>query len=101
MSQYVLNGDHSVEPMDDPVEWYNRFSTDDRLIGQDQVGPSVIVTQFMGVAGGNDSGGRPLCFETLIMKGKLNGRRWLYATYRDAQEGHKTAMETVRFNEGF
>jgi hypothetical protein len=96
MSQYVINADKSVEPMDDPVEWMNRYETDDRMVASEQVGEALVVTQFRGIAHGHDGDGRPLVFETIVLKGLLDGHQWQWPTYKAAEEGHIRVVEAVR-----
>lgn len=99
MFMFVLNADHSVEAMDDPVEWLARYETDDLIVATtflSEKGQCHVITQFMGLAHGNDSQGRPLVFETMVLKGPMHGRRWRWATYKDAEEGHKRVVQAAR-----
>lgn len=90
---YVLNADHSTEPMDDIVEWSRRFELDDRIVAQTQIGHVLVSTVFLGIAHGHDAQGRPLLFETMVFKGPMDGRQWRWATYKEAQEGHKRVLD--------
>lgn len=98
--QYVLNPDHSVEEMTDPVEWLRRYELDDRLVASETIGKSTVVTQFTGIAQGDDSEGRPLLFETMVMKGRLDGTVRRYASYKAAEKGHKEVLVMVTAAEG-
>jgi len=93
--QYILNADHSVEPMADPVEWHERMQIDDIIVGRESIGESTVTTSFTGLEDGT-SAGRPLVFETYVQKGALDGRRWRWATYKEAEEGHKRVVAQLR-----
>jgi hypothetical protein len=93
--QYVLNVDHSVEPMDDPVEFMRRYELDDRVVAAQTVGRVTVLTTFTGIAHGHSVTGQPLLFETMVLKGPLDGRTWRWASYRDAQDGHKRVLAQV------
>jgi len=98
--QYVLNADHSVEPMDDIVEWARRLEVDDRVVAQDRHGETLISTTFIGIAHGHDASGKPLLFETMVFKGPHDGRCWRYPTYGEAVAGHKRAVKEIAKTQG-
>jgi hypothetical protein len=93
--QYVLNADHTIEPMTDPVEWMRRYELDNRVIAVDQVGKSLVSTTFTGIAQGYDDSNHPYVFETVVMKGTLDGKTCRYSSYKAAQEGHKEVLQAV------
>lgn len=66
--KYVLNADKSVSPMDDLVEWSQRFEdTESRRIARDVMPDGrVVSTVFLGLDHSFGSGGPPLLFETMI-----------------------------------
>ena len=101
MTHYVLNADRSIEQLDDIVEWTRRFELDDRVVA-DTLLPTrtLITTVFTGIPLGLDRTGRPWLFESSVWKGPQNGRRVLYATFGDAQKGHRKLVQEVCAAEG-
>jgi hypothetical protein len=96
---YVLNADHTIEPMEDPVEWYNRMGSDVITVGHDMIGNVTVVTTFMGTPDGTTSTGKPLLFETGVHKGPMHGRTWRWAGWAEALEGHRRTVEAAKVME--
>lgn len=94
---YKLNDKREVEPVD-ILEWgqWMAESREERQVALDQIGPVTVSTAFVGL---NLSVGmiKPAYFETLVQLpiagGNLTKR---YATWAEAEEGHKVAMDEVR-----
>jgi hypothetical protein len=97
---YLLDPDRTVSPCQDVVEWHSRMGLDDRVVGLDEIGRSTVLTTFLGVADGTNSRGQPLVFSTIIHKGPMDGRTWRWATYHEALDGHRKAVEAVHVLEG-
>jgi hypothetical protein len=98
---YVLNSDHTVEPMDDLVEWTNRREIDDNMIAHDviPVGDKSIeiTTTFTGIMRPPSDPTRPLVFETAVFGYESpNDTVEAYATYADAQKGHDNWVFILR-----
>lgn len=99
--RYVLNADHSIEKMDDLVEWAKRFEMDNRVVAFDTVvvegnpKPVEVSTVFLGLDH-SFGHGPPLLFETMVFGGKLDQEMARYATYADAQRGHDLMVSRVR-----
>ncbi len=43
----------------------------------------------------SDANETPICFETLIFGGRLNGSRWRYATFEQAVNGHERIVSAI------
>jgi len=43
----------------------------------------------------SDANETPICFETLIFGGRLNGSRWRYATFEQAVNGHERVVSAI------
>ena len=106
---YVLNADHTVEPMDDLVEWTARQAMDNNLVDFDEIKvdapkPIEIVTAFTGTAHerwGAVQMGPPLVFATTIHGGGYDGVVIEhYASWADAQRGHDEWVATMRHRYG-
>jgi hypothetical protein len=91
-----MNADHTVERMDDIVEWERRYGLDERVIARDVIGKVLITTQFLGLEIGENRQGKPLLFESLVMKGPLDGTKQHYANYADAMVGHGALLLRVQ-----
>lgn len=100
--RYVLNADHSVERMDDIVEWAQRFELDTRVVAYDtievpgQAKPFEVSTVFIGIDHRLDGNGPPLVFETAVFGPEGADIVDRYSTYAEAQRGHDRVVERVR-----
>ncbi len=92
---WVLNADRTVDKMDDVVEWSRRFEMDNRVVGSEEIGSTIVSTVFLGIDH-NHSHGRPVLFESMVFKGPLDGTMHRWHTYNEAEEGHRRLVERVR-----
>jgi len=73
-------------------EWAEFFETERRFIKYTEMPLCRVSTIFIGldqsVLWGPGSK-RPILFESMIRGGSLDGEQWRYATYEEAEEGHK------------
>lgn len=93
MTNYILGPDgRTPEPVDDIRAWGRWFETADRQIADDYVGDTRVSTVFLGLDHSFGRGGPPLVFETMIFGGGLSDREWRYATYEEAEAGHREAL---------
>lgn len=82
----------------------------ERVVGQTRVGETnqFVSTVFLEIDHGQDAQGRPLLFETMVFDLNPNGSHTgnelyckRYATWEEAEEGHRKAVEMTRQFEFF
>lgn len=93
---YQLIGKLPV-PCPDLTAWALAFETTPRPVGQDQIGPLMVSTVFLGINHRLVGDGAPLLFETMVFGGaeademeEVYCRR--YSTWDDAEAGHAEAI---------
>lgn len=87
--QYTLDG-HLPKPCNDVLEWANWYQSTDRHVAKDEQNGILVSTVFLGLDH-SFGGGPPILFETMIFGGKHDEDQWHYATWEDAEDGHKKA----------
>lgn len=65
-------------------------------IGDDRFEGCRISTVFLGVDHNFYGKGDPVLFETMIFGGPMDGERWRYSTYTEAERGHAEAVTAAR-----
>lgn len=65
-----------------------------RTIARNEVGAICVSTVFL-VIDHNFGDGPPLVFETMIFGGPCDQEQWRYATYDEAEAGHRAAVERM------
>jgi hypothetical protein len=95
---YILDTDR--RPVEVPIlvwaEWHEK-NFKDRIVGRTQLTSHVYVsTVFTGMNHRFLGGGPPLLFETMIFGGKLDGNQWRFASWDDAEVGHKAAVRMAQ-----
>lgn len=98
---YILAGREPVEvsSLDDWYEWFAAAGTR-RIVGRAQVGPAVVFTAFQGLHRPPHPTGELYVFETIVLNaprelGALNLMRVRYASWRDAELGHRDTVKRV------
>lgn len=89
---YILDGHNPVKV--DVVEWSQWFSTADRTVARLTVDDISVLTVFLGLDHSLDSR-PPGLFETVVFGGKHDGFMERYATWEEAEQGHKKIVEMV------
>jgi len=74
------------------LEWAKWFETTDRHVGNDTINGYRISTVFLGLDH-NFGVGAPLLFETMVFGDDDEEDMERYATYEEAEEGHKRFVE--------
>jgi len=88
---YILQGKEIVPAT--LLEWatcYTNFR-----VANTQLDNVTISTVFLGIDHNYADTGPPILFETMIFGGEHNQKCWRYATYTEAEQGHKEAVELV------
>lgn len=93
---YVLN-DHIPIPIQDVAVWAKWFETADRHVAETKVGSLRVSTVFLGL-NHSFSGNIPILFETMIFGGAEEYQQ-RYATWEEAEEGHKKAIKWAELRE--
>lgn len=106
---YRLDENHNLVRCRDVYEWARMFEAGNRHVGDEEIGPLRVSTVFLGLDHNYSQKGPPLVFETMIfgppedtaMFGRLAETRpalemWRYATWAEAETGHKVACEIAR-----
>jgi hypothetical protein len=89
---YRLDG-HVPVPCADVLTWAQWFETADRGVATDTLPTGVRVsTVFLGVDHGFSMAQRPVLFETMIFGGPHDQDTWRYATWEEAEKGHRQAV---------
>lgn len=100
---YLLKGKEVIR-CNDPMEWGMTFERSNRIIVQTHIGTIFISTVFLGFDHSwgnflNEDGklGRdPIVFETMVFRGKFDQAQERYATYAEAEAGHKIMVDKVK-----
>lgn len=93
--RYVLQGTEPV-PEPDLLAWAAWFETADRRVAWTEVAPGLeISTIFLGLDYGWLSP-VPLLFETMVFRDGDGAEGERYATWHDAEQGHKTMVDLVQ-----
>lgn len=96
--EYILDG-HEPVLSNDLIAYAKWFKAADRHVGKTQISDDIeISTVFLGL-NHNYGAGIPILFETMVFGGILDGELERYATWEEAEEGHKRWVEKVRINE--
>lgn len=97
MPYWVLRG-HTPVLTDDIREWQNLIGNPQRQVATDMVTPSVVVSTCFLLS--FDEGPAPLLFETMVFDERpvptIPELRWHYRTWKDAEDGHRKAVNSVR-----
>ena len=92
---YILDGHKPVkEP--DPINSAKWFGEHDCHVGDDMIGDVRVSTVFLGVDHVGWYGGPPELFETMVFGGPLDLEQERYATWDEAEAGHKAMMARVQ-----
>ena len=94
MKTYILKGKKPVlcEDRDRYVNW---FETANRKVALTVVKTITVSTVFLGLDHNFLGNGEPQFFETMIFGGKHDEYQERYATWDEAEAGHKRAVELV------
>lgn len=87
MEQWILNGHEPV--VVDMATWARWFEENDRTVAKTHIGDIFISTVFIGINHRFIGNGPPLLFETMVFGGTYDGEIERYATWDEAQAGHK------------
>jgi hypothetical protein len=79
------------------MQWARAFEDDMRRVAFDENGDIRVSTVFLGLDH-NLYGDRPELFETMIFGGPHDEEQWRYATWDEAEAGHKAAC-AIAFGE--
>lgn len=95
MSYWTMD-DHIPVPCNSSAEWDKWLATADCRVNSTRVGGVEVVTIFMGdYEFPENSDGRPLLFKTTIIGGPFDRDENFYATWTDAESGHKGMVDAV------
>jgi hypothetical protein len=89
---YKLDGStaHTVVSCSSLYEWVEWFESADRVVRQEERAGVRLSTVFLGIDHRfGDGPGPPLVFETMIFGGERDGDCWRYATWDEAESGHR------------
>lgn len=90
---YVLNGKTPVE-VSDMDEWAAKWDIDDRRVGWTDIAPGWYVsTVFLGIDHRHFGDGPPILFETMIFKDDEGQDQFRYASWDEADQGHRRIVE--------
>jgi len=94
---YILCG-REVVPAASARQWAEWYDKANRRIGRDEIGVLVVSTIFLGLDHRFFDDGPPLVFETIIFDDDCGHdlETFRYATYDQAEAGHKAACEIAR-----
>ena len=95
MLKYVLEG-KEPKAIEDVLEWARWFEKADRHVAKTKLPNDVLVsTVFLGLDH-SFSGDVPVLFETMIFGGNHDQYQERYATWEEAEAGHKQAVELAK-----
>ena len=93
---YILDDDHNAVPVD--LRTWGRWldNIQNRIVAQDWPRKDVMVsTVFLGIDHSLGGEGPPLLFETMVFRGPDGGEEERYATWAEAEAGHKAKLKAV------
>ena len=95
MSMYYILKGHTPVPVWDVLFWTKYFGNiENRIVSQTMIKDVKVSTVFLGVD--NSFGGNvPILFETMVFGGKLDQVQERYATWKEAEKGHKRMVKRV------
>lgn len=93
---YVLNENNDPVKVD-MMTGARALAEKNRHVAEEIIGESRISTVFLGLDH-SFFDGPPLVFETMIFGGPEDGFMNRYSTWKEAEEGHKKAVELVRIH---
>ena len=92
---YILEG-KEVKPIEDVIEWGSWFGKADCKVASTELPNGVrISTAFLGLDH-SFGGSVPILFETMIFDGKHDQYQERYATWDEAEVGHKQAVKLAQ-----
>jgi hypothetical protein len=95
MSKYILEG-HKPIPVDDILAWGQWFENmDNSRVAFTELENCEVSTVFLGLDHQWGTG-PPLLFETMIFGGSHNEYQERYATWEEAEDGHKRAIAMAK-----
>ena len=92
--RYILDGKNLV-PEPDLLKWAQWFETADRKVAFTKTDDSDVSTVFLGLDH-SFANGPLLLFETLVFGGPLKDEMDRYATWEEAEAGHKEMVRRVK-----
>ena len=96
MSYFYILENKTPVPLEDTETWEQWFNNpDNRRVGETQVGESVVSTVFLGIDHRFADKGAPQFFETQVFGGDFHEQIWRYATWEDAEAGHKEVVGLI------
>ena len=93
MRFYILDGKESVEELD-ILKWAEWFESADLEVARTELGNVLVSTVFLGVD--RSYGEPPILFETMVFGGEMDRASRRYATWEEAEEGHKEVVANVQ-----
>lgn len=95
--KYILVG-RQPTPCDDLLKWSRWYQENERHVGDETIGDVRVSTIFLGLdlSWGE---GDPLLFETMVFGGEHDQWQDRYATYEEAESGHKRVVNAITAGE--
>lgn len=103
VDKYILEADgRTFRRAYDLLEWGEWFesSGDQRIVARTEIGGVRVSTVFLGLDHNFRREGPPILFETLVFGGPLDQEQERYATYEEAEAGHRRMVRRVRAAHG-
>ena len=82
-------------PDNDILAWAHDFDKKNRVVAKTRIGDALVSTVFLG-HNYRFGSGPPLVFETMIFRDGQGDEQWRCTTYRQAEEQHAKAVETLK-----
>ena len=95
---YVLDEENHPVRVRDVIAWAQQFENlSNRIVAWTQVTSEITVsTVFLGLDHRHFGKGPPILFETMVFGGPHDGEMQRYATWDDAETGHKVLVGKLR-----
>lgn len=107
MSKFAILEGHKVVRCDVETwgEWFENICKGDdpmagRRVGATHIDDTCVSTVFIGLDHQYEPLGSALWFETMIMRGPLDGEMRRYTRWNEAEAGHKRMVARVRSAQG-
>ena len=97
---YMLDAQHRLSSTSDVRVWAKWYESADRRVAESFVAGTRVSTVFLGIDHNFSNKGPALLFETMVFGGPLDGECHRWATWKEAEAGHREVCTLARYETG-